>query len=70
MSDDTMARWEALRAAPGPVDPAELDALWADLEVVAASALACLRSSRGHFSWTGPAMSRPRTATRASPSLL
>ncbi|NKE57809.1 DUF4334 domain-containing protein [Lentzea sp. PSKA42] len=34
-----MARWEALRAAPVPIDPDELDALWADLEVVVASAL-------------------------------
>ena len=39
MSDDAMARWKALRAAPSPVDPVELDALWADLEVVVASAL-------------------------------
>lgn len=34
-----MARWQALRVAPGPLDPDELDALWADLEVVVASAL-------------------------------
>ncbi|MFC3891151.1 GXWXG domain-containing protein [Lentzea rhizosphaerae] len=26
MNDDTMARWQALRAAPGPIDPDELDA--------------------------------------------
>lgn len=32
-------RWHALRTAPGPIDPRELDALWADLEVVEASAI-------------------------------
>ncbi|MFI6879946.1 DUF4334 domain-containing protein [Streptomyces sp. NPDC050400] len=32
-------RWRALRAAQGPHDPAELDALWADLDVVDAASV-------------------------------
>ncbi|MFE3518222.1 DUF4334 domain-containing protein [Streptomyces sp. NPDC059166] len=42
MSDDrptVRERWQALRAAEGPLDPAELDALWADLDTVDASSL-------------------------------
>ncbi|GAB1510886.1 DUF4334 domain-containing protein [Actinophytocola sp. KF-1] len=31
---DVQERWAALRAAPGPIDTDELDALWADLDVV------------------------------------
>ncbi|MCX5441516.1 DUF4334 domain-containing protein [Streptomyces sp. NBC_00063] len=42
MSGDTPPvgeRWRALRAATGPVDPSELEALWADLQVVDASSI-------------------------------
>jgi hypothetical protein len=44
-------RWRALRAAPGPVDPAELDALWSQLEVVDAASI--LGSWRGFAFPTG-----------------
>ena len=48
---DVVERWAALRAAPGPVDTDELDALWADLEVVDASSI--LGSWRGFAFPTG-----------------
>ncbi|MER6672725.1 DUF4334 domain-containing protein [Streptomyces sp. NPDC000983] len=32
-------RWHALRTAAGPVDPGELDALWADLDTVDAASI-------------------------------
>ncbi|MEV8320127.1 DUF4334 domain-containing protein [Streptomyces sp. NPDC059900] len=44
-------RWRALRTAPGPVDPDALDALWADLDVVDASAI--LGSWKGFAFSTG-----------------
>jgi hypothetical protein len=56
VNDDTMARWQALRAAPGPIDPDDLDALWADLEVVVASAL--IGSWRGFAFPTGHPVER------------
>lgn len=62
MSDDTMARWKALRAAPGPIDPVELDALWADLEVVVASAL--VGSWRGFAFPTGHPVERVLARSR------
>lgn len=48
---DVMARWEKLRAAPGPIDTDDLDALWADLDVVDASSI--LGSWRGFAFPTG-----------------
>ena len=48
---DVYERWRALRAAPGPLDPDELDAVWADLEVVDASTI--LGSWRGFAFPTG-----------------
>ncbi|MEU6767781.1 DUF4334 domain-containing protein [Streptomyces sp. NPDC046853] len=44
-------RWQALRTAAGPVDPAELHALWADLEAVEASSI--LGSWKGFAFSTG-----------------
>lgn len=57
-----MARWKALRAAPGPIDPVELDALWADLEVVVASAL--VGSWRGFAFPTGHPVERVLARSR------
>ncbi|WNV87043.1 DUF4334 domain-containing protein [Umezawaea sp. Da 62-37] len=51
MSGDAARRWQVLRASAGPVDTGELDALWADLEVVDASAV--LGSWRGFAFPTG-----------------
>lgn len=36
---DVHERWQALRAAAGPLDPDELDAVWADLDVIGAAAM-------------------------------
>jgi hypothetical protein len=44
-------RWHALRVTPGPIDPRQLDALWADLEAVEASSI--LGSWRGFAFPTG-----------------
>lgn len=57
-----MARWEALRAAPGLIDPDELDAVWADLEVVEASAI--LGSWRGFAFPTGHPVERVLAKSR------
>ncbi|MEB8335917.1 DUF4334 domain-containing protein [Streptomyces endophyticus] len=55
-------RWKALRAVEGRVDPAELDALWADLETVEASAL--LGSWRGFAFLTGHPIEKVLAASR------
>lgn len=57
-----MARWEALRAAPGLIDPDELDAVWADLEVVEASAI--LGSWQGFAFPTGHPVERVLAKSR------
>ncbi|MFE9093364.1 DUF4334 domain-containing protein [Streptomyces sp. NPDC007264] len=57
-----LERWRALRAAAGPVDPGELDALWADLEVVDASSI--LGSWRGFAFPTGHPVERVLTGSR------
>lgn len=57
-----MARWVALRAAPGLIDPDELDAVWADLEVVEASAI--LGSWRGFAFPTGHPVERVLAKSR------
>ncbi|MGW6054230.1 DUF4334 domain-containing protein [Streptomyces sp. NPDC055189] len=54
MTDNTPAvyeRWKTLRSAAGPVDPADLDALWADLAAVDASSI--LGSWKGFAFSTG-----------------
>ncbi|MFE7053885.1 DUF4334 domain-containing protein [Streptomyces californicus] len=51
-----LGRWSALRHSAGPVDPAELDVLWADLGTVDASAL--LGSWRGFAFPTGHPVER------------
>lgn len=56
------ARWQALRAAPGPVDPRELDALWADLEVVEAARV--LGPWRGFAFLTGHPIEKVLAASR------
>lgn len=55
-------RWSDLRAAPGPVDPRLLDALWADLDVVDASSI--LGSWRGFAFPTGHHVERMLTSSR------
>ncbi|MEU6841093.1 DUF4334 domain-containing protein [Streptomyces sp. NPDC046716] len=65
MSGDTRgvrARWQALRAAAGPHDPAELDALWADLETVDASSI--LGSWHGFAFLTGHPIEKVLAASR------
>lgn len=57
-----MARWEALRAAPGLIDPDELDAVWAGLEVVEASAI--LGSWQGFAFPTGHPVERVLAKSR------
>ncbi|MGB3440409.1 MAG: DUF4334 domain-containing protein [Actinophytocola sp.] len=59
---DVIERWAALRAAPDLVDPDELDAMWADLEVVEASAI--LGSWRGFAFPTGHPIERRLAKTR------
>lgn len=59
---DVPLRWQALRAAPGPIDPPQLDALWADLEVVEASSV--LGSWRGFAFPTGHPIERMLTSSR------
>ncbi|MEV0006947.1 DUF4334 domain-containing protein [Streptomyces sp. NPDC047973] len=49
-------RWKKLRAAAGPVDPAELDALWAELETIDAASV--LGSWRGFAFPTGHPVER------------
>ncbi|MGW6268489.1 MULTISPECIES: DUF4334 domain-containing protein [unclassified Streptomyces] len=55
-------RWRTLRAARGPVDPHELDALWADLDTVDASVL--LGSWRGFAFLTGHPIEKVLAAGR------
>ncbi|WP_217139958.1 DUF4334 domain-containing protein [Streptomyces sp. AC627_RSS907] len=55
-------RWNALRAAAGPVDPDALDALWADLETVDASSI--LGSWRGFAFPTGHPVERVLARSR------
>ncbi|MFD1663436.1 DUF4334 domain-containing protein [Streptomyces caeni] len=55
-------RWRALRAAAGPIDPGELDALWADLKTVDASSI--LGSWRGFAFPTGHPVERVLTGSR------
>jgi hypothetical protein len=55
-------RWRALRAAAGPIDPRELDALWTDLDTVDAASL--LGSWRGFAFPTGHPVERMLTASR------
>lgn len=59
---DVYERWQALRAAPGPLDPDELDAVWADLDVVESSAI--LGSWRGFAFPTGHPIGKRLTKTR------
>jgi hypothetical protein len=59
---NVLERWQALRATPGPVDPRQLDALWADLEVVEASSI--LGSWRGFAFPTGHPTERMLTSSR------
>ncbi|WP_338702597.1 DUF4334 domain-containing protein [Streptomyces sp. Q6] len=56
------AKWQALRAARGPVDPAELDDLWAQLEVVDAASV--LGSWRGFAFRTGHPVEKMLGASR------
>lgn len=62
MSGDVFARWQALRAEPGPIDTAVLDALWADLEVVDAASI--LGSWRGFAFPTGHPIERVLAGSR------
>ncbi|MYW62943.1 DUF4334 domain-containing protein [Streptomyces sp. SID8379] len=55
-------RWQALRAARGTHDPNELDALWAELEVVDASSI--LGSWRGFAFLTGHPIEKVLAASR------
>ncbi|WP_199545675.1 DUF4334 domain-containing protein [Streptomyces sp. N35] len=55
-------RWRTLRAAPGPLDPEELDALWADLAVVEAADV--LGSWRGFAFPTGHPLERRLARSR------
>lgn len=55
-------RWQALRAAPGPVDTRELDALWAALDVVEVSAI--LGMWRGFAFPTGHPVERLLASSR------
>ncbi|NEC14533.1 DUF4334 domain-containing protein [Streptomyces sp. SID8014] len=55
-------RYDALRNAAGPVSPQALDALWADLETVAVSAV--LGSWRGFAFPTGHPVQRVLTRSR------
>jgi hypothetical protein len=57
-----LERWQALRAAPGRLDPDQLDALWADLDVVDAASI--LGSWRGFAFPTGHPIERQLTASR------
>jgi hypothetical protein len=57
-----LERWQALRAAPSPVDPRLLDAVWADLEVVDAASI--LGSWRGFAFPTGHPIERMLTSSR------
>jgi hypothetical protein len=57
-----LARWRALRAAPGLIDPDQLDALWTDLEVVEASSI--LGSWRGFAFPTGHPTERMLASSR------
>ncbi|MEB3961994.1 DUF4334 domain-containing protein [Streptomyces kunmingensis] len=54
--------WNALRAAPGPVDTGELDALWAELETVDAESI--LGSWRGFAFLTGHPIEKVLAASR------
>ncbi|NGN69440.1 DUF4334 domain-containing protein [Streptomyces sp. A7024] len=56
------ARWQALRATTGQVDPGELDALWAELEVVDAAQI--LGSWRGFAFLTGHPIEKVLAASR------
>ncbi|MGY0020104.1 DUF4334 domain-containing protein [Streptomyces sp. cg35] len=55
-------RWQALRAATGPLDPVDLDALWADLDVVDASSI--LGHWRGFAFPTGHPIERTLATSR------
>ncbi|WP_327674237.1 MULTISPECIES: DUF4334 domain-containing protein [unclassified Streptomyces] len=55
-------RWKALRAVEGLVDPAELDALWAELETVKAASL--IGPWRGFAFLTGHPIEKVLAASR------
>jgi hypothetical protein len=57
-----LGRWRALRAATGPLAPGELDALWADLEVVDVASI--LGSWRGFAFLTGHPIEKVLSAGR------
>ena len=61
-TSSVLARWQALRAAAGPIDPDELDALWADLETVEASSI--LGAWRGFAFPTGHPIERVLAGSR------
>ena len=65
MSEDTSrlrARWQELREARGPLDPGDLDALWAELDVVDAAQI--LGPWRGFAFPTGHPLHKALMASR------
>ncbi|MFE7165919.1 DUF4334 domain-containing protein [Streptomyces sp. NPDC057616] len=62
MTPSVVERWRTLRTAAGPIDPTELDALWADLKSVDVSSI--LGSWRGFAFPTGHPVERVLARSR------